>query len=462
LLIGSDHYRRALKQFGINLDDQRNNDIMEHLDVDVCQGTGVDAADEAFVLRVAHHVQLFLSDISESPEGIRLGGYEELSLKCCQQALRHAFVKAAETPPVVAHGAGGLRPQPYYAPPGAARCTLVSLELEEKQQTTESSTSGTPSRRKKRRPSARKIRSSTSSKLSSSDTPMGILPTAFSTSSLKVEPSLHVSPSAETKNDSGTAWESEHSEEASQTEISQDRSQVYLKDCHYYLWMHDRVLYVHRAETLVSDHQALPQPLDQALSSHEVARAYHLDRDVEEIAMCPIDDRYIVLTLRTNLVFRWKIDGEIKNWIEGLQEQVPRLGPELNTMSMHDILHCWQPQMEGENSSCFQYSLDTLPYLASNVYLETVTGRAVPAVMWYSHGGAVLSFALIRDLGSGAAGTGEDSNLALHQACRSLYPEKCQMLALKEVDLALPKVVEANARHKLLVRTCPTSSLSAK
>merc|ERR1719491_2095305 len=64
LLVGSDHYRRTMKQFGAEADDYRSDAALDKLDIDISKDTSVDPADEAFVLRVAHHVQQWLGDVS--------------------------------------------------------------------------------------------------------------------------------------------------------------------------------------------------------------------------------------------------------------------------------------------------------------------------------------------------------------------------------------------------------------
>ena len=93
-------------------------------------------------------------------------------------------------------------------------------------------------------------------------------------------------------------------------------------------------------------------------------RCYHLDRDVESIAVSPKDDRYIVLQLNTGLSFRWRIDGEVRNWVESLQHEHAASGLDSH---VRDTLHCWQPHMQGQHSSCFFYALQHLPHMAINV-----------------------------------------------------------------------------------------------
>jgi hypothetical protein len=125
-----------------------------------------------------------------------------------------------------------------------------------------------------------------------------------------------------------------------------------------------------------------------------------LDLHVEQISVSPNDDRHVTINMYSGLTMVWRIDGEIRAWIEGLQRmktQVRPWQPLPSDTHIRDILHCWQPDMQSDSSSCVFYSLQTLPHLAQNVHLETVTGIAAAAVMWFSHGGATLSFALLPD-----------------------------------------------------------------
>eukprot|EP00929_Paragymnodinium_shiwhaense_P065077 TRINITY_DN32666_c0_g3_i1.p1 TRINITY_DN32666_c0_g3~~TRINITY_DN32666_c0_g3_i1.p1 ORF type:complete len:3829 (+),score=804.70 TRINITY_DN32666_c0_g3_i1:173-11659(+) len=360
---------------------------------------------QPMALRVAHHAQAqLLATLLGNSKG-RLRKEEEAVLDSCQKALLEVFDRASEGPAQAPVLVG-----PYFAPPCAVRLVLVSQE-----------------------------EVGVSAKSSFHDSKSGSVDSLAepAISSARLSKASHGS---EGSLSSLAAWEAAQSEQGQDFEDADP--QPYLIGGTYHLWLNCDVLYVHRAETLLQD-EADEQPLDCTLSRFEQSHAYSLSKDVLGIESEPADDRILDVSLRTNSgrvkrVLRFRGEGELRAWSQGLQAQlergaaaaVPPVALLNDLITMEKVTESVDEAAEDSKAS-FQYSRPSIPHTACDCTAQTASGELIPLLGWYSHGGMCLSLSLRRPLPGSDAGALEVRDIEDAPAADE-QPAGADILALED------------------------------
>eukprot|EP00746_Dinoflagellata_sp_MGD_P167347 gnl/MRDRNA2_/MRDRNA2_97894_c0_seq1.p1 gnl/MRDRNA2_/MRDRNA2_97894_c0~~gnl/MRDRNA2_/MRDRNA2_97894_c0_seq1.p1 ORF type:complete len:1860 (-),score=284.54 gnl/MRDRNA2_/MRDRNA2_97894_c0_seq1:283-5451(-) len=204
----------------------------------------------------------------------------------------------------------------------------------------------------------------------------------------------------------------------------------------YFLWSNScgKLLYLHRTEAVMRDHAADPTQSDLAMAQHEVSRVIVEEEDIREFGMAENDDQQLVLALESGVKYVFRGDDEVRAWVTNMQDlrsgrlhnpgplktsvqnqytikdagddqndeneddQEPSRTEVLSRDNIKCLIQNWtQSQLTNQNhpegQSFFAYELGMPPTTCNDAFFLTNFGDVIPAIIWYSHGGTVLSAA---------------------------------------------------------------------
>jgi hypothetical protein len=203
----------------------------------------------------------------------------------------------------------------------------------------------------------------------------------------------------------------------------------------YFLWSNccGKLLYLHRTEAVMRDFTADLTEADLAMAQHEVSVVYVEEEDIRDFGMSENDDQELVLVLESGVKYRLRGDDEVRAWVNNMQDlrsgrlhnprslqkppanEYARIADRppgdddditdedthgktevLSRENIKCLIQNWtQSQLTNQNhpsgQSFFSYALGMPPTTCVDVFFLTNFGDVVPGIIWYSHGGTVLS-----------------------------------------------------------------------